>query len=75
MTFDNINNYFEKLVLDEITRLLSEDKLENDSDFLSDPLPFDWAGKLTAQVVISANTHWHYVEHTAAIEKWLDKQG
>ena len=36
MTFDNINNYFEKLVLDEITRLLSEDKLENDSDFLSD---------------------------------------
>jgi hypothetical protein len=36
MTFDNINNYFEKLVLDEITRLLSEGQLENDSDFLSD---------------------------------------
>ena len=36
MTFDNINNYFEKLVLDEIQRILSEDKLENDPDFLSD---------------------------------------
>ena len=36
MAFDNINNYFEKLVLDEIQRLLSEDKLEDDTDFLSD---------------------------------------
>ena len=36
MAFDNINNYFEKLVLDEIQRLLGEDKLENDTDFLSD---------------------------------------
>jgi len=44
-------------------------------DFLSKPLPFDWAGKLTAQVVISANTHWHYIEHAESIEKWLDKQG
>jgi hypothetical protein len=48
------------------------EKLEE--DFLSRPLPFDWAGKLTAQVVISANTHWHFVEHATAIEKWLDKQ-
>ena len=46
-----------------------------DEEFLSKPLPFDWAGKLTAQVVISANTHWHYVEHAELIEKWLDKQG
>jgi len=36
MTFDNINNYFEKLVIDEIQHQLSEGKLENDSDFLSD---------------------------------------
>jgi len=43
-------------------------------DFLFAPLPFDWAGKLTAQVVVSANTHWHYLEHAAAIEKWLDQQ-
>jgi hypothetical protein len=51
-------------------------QIENlDDDFLSKPLPFDWAGKLTAQVVISANTHWHYVEHAINIEKWLDKQG
>ena len=51
-------------------------QIENlDEDFLSKPLPFDWAGKLTAQVVISANTHWHYVEHAESIEKWIDKQG
>lgn len=36
MTFDNINNYFEKLVLDEIQRLLGEGQLEEDTDFLSD---------------------------------------
>ena len=36
MIFDSINNYFEKLVIDEIQHQLSEGKLENDSDFLSD---------------------------------------
>ncbi len=45
-----------------------------DEEFLSSPLPFDWAGKLTAQVVISANTHWHFAEHAESISKWLDKQ-
>ena len=50
-------------------------QIENlDDDFLFAPLPFDWAGKLTAQVVISANTHWHYLEHAVAIEKWLNRQ-
>ena len=44
-----------------------------DDDFLTSPLPFDWAGKLTAQVVISANTHWHYIEHTESISRWLEK--
>jgi len=44
------------------------------NDFLLCPLPFDWAGKLTALVMISANTHWHYIEHADAIDKWLDKQ-
>lgn len=43
-------------------------------DFLASPLPFDWAGKMTAQVVISANTHWHYVEHAESISKWLESQ-
>jgi hypothetical protein len=43
-------------------------------DFLANPLPFDWAGKLTAQVMISANTHWHYIEHAESISKWLDSQ-
>ena len=43
-------------------------------DFLTSPLPFDWAGKLTAQVMISANTHWHYLEHAESISKWLDSQ-
>ena len=46
-----------------------------EDDFLTRPLPFDWAGKLTAQVMISANTHWHYIEHAASITKWLEKQG
>ena len=45
-----------------------------DEEFLPKPLPFDWAGKLTAQVMISANTHWHYAEHAEALEKWLDRQ-
>jgi hypothetical protein len=44
------------------------------ADFLANPLPFDWAGKLTAQIIISANTHWHYIEHADSITKWLDRQ-
>ena len=43
-------------------------------EFLASPLPFDWAGKLTAQVMISANTHWHYIEHAETISKWLESQ-
>jgi hypothetical protein len=43
-------------------------------DFLVSPLPFEWAGKLTAQVMISANTHWHYIEHAESISKWLEAQ-
>jgi hypothetical protein len=39
---------------------------------LSQRLNFDWSGKLTYQVMISANTHWHYPDHAAAIEKWLE---
>ena len=45
-----------------------------DDDFLTSPLPFDWAGKLTARVLISANTHWHYTEHLESITKWLETQ-
>lgn len=36
MAFDNINNYFEKLVIDEIQHHINEGKLENETDFLSD---------------------------------------
>ena len=36
MAFDNINNYFEKLVVDEIQHQLTEGKLENEDDFLAD---------------------------------------
>ena len=43
-------------------------------DFLASPLPFDWAGNLTAQVMISANTHWHYIEHAESISKWLESK-
>jgi len=45
-----------------------------DDDLLFQTLPFDWAGDLTYQVLISANTHWHYPDHIEAILKWLDKQ-
>jgi hypothetical protein len=48
--------------------------IELDEDFLFNPLPFDWAGKLSVQVVISANTHWHYLEHAESITKWLVQQ-
>jgi len=42
---------------------------------LSQKLNFDWSGTLTYQVMISANSHWHYPDHAAAIEKWLENQG
>lgn len=42
-----------------------------DEDFLQQKLPFDWAGDLTTQILISANTHWHYPEHAASIQAWL----
>lgn len=41
------------------------------SDALHQSLPFDWAGKLTYQLVISSNTHWHYIEHADSIEHWV----
>ncbi len=44
-----------------------------DEEVLPEKLPFDWAGNLTYQVLISANTHWHYAEHIEASEKWLSK--
>jgi hypothetical protein len=43
------------------------------NEILFKKLPFDWAGDLTAQVVISANTHWHYLEHAKSILKWMEK--
>jgi hypothetical protein len=36
MAFDNINNYFEKLVLEELQDKLQSDELDNDEDFLAD---------------------------------------
>jgi hypothetical protein len=44
-----------------------------DEKYLPEKLKFDWSGNLTYQVTISANTHWHYIEHATAIEKWLGK--
>jgi len=43
-----------------------------DENHLPEKLNFDWSGNLTYQVMISANTHWHYAEHANSIEKWLD---
>lgn len=51
------------------------DQIEKLEDFfLSSQLPFDWAGNMTVQVMISANTHWHYVEHVEAIEQWIQRK-
>lgn len=38
-----------------------------DWDFIQAALPFEWASDLTALVLISANTHWHYLEHANSI--------
>jgi len=62
-------------VLDEFHKTHAEffaqiERLED--NLLPRTLPFDWAGNLTFQVLISANTHWHYNEHIEASEKWLD---
>ena len=44
-----------------------------DDETLTQKLPFDWAGNLTVQIVISANTHWHYKEHAESIKTWMHK--
>lgn len=36
MAFDNIHNYFEQLVFELLQKLIADDKLENDEDFLGD---------------------------------------
>lgn len=36
MSFDSINNYFERLVIEEIQNNLDANKMENDDDFLAD---------------------------------------
>jgi hypothetical protein len=42
-----------------------------DDGTLTRKLPFDWAGNRTVQILISANTHWHYVEHAESITNWI----
>jgi len=64
-------------ILDDFNKAHSEfvAQIEGlDESVLPEKLPFDWAGNLTYQVLISANTHWHYNEHIEASEKWLAKQ-
>lgn len=36
MSFDNIHNYFEKLVFDVIQKRVQQNTIENDEDFLGD---------------------------------------
>ncbi len=45
-----------------------------DEATLKQKLPFAWAGNLTYEVLISANTHWHYPEHSEAIAAFLAAQ-
>ena len=52
--------------------LLGQIKNLND-EIISQKLPFDWAGDLSIQVLISANTHWHYKEHAESILNWIHK--
>lgn len=78
----NLDAYTENkdMLLKEVTAdfqksydvFLNQIKTLND-EILFKKLPFDWAGDLTAQVVISANTHWHYLEHSETILKWMQK--
>jgi len=48
------------------------DSLEE--DFIPQKLLLDWSGNLTVQVLISSNTHWHYIEHMESIVKFLQNQ-
>jgi len=66
MPLGEVENEFQASYLDFLAQIESLDDA-----FLSGKLPFDWAGDLTAQVLISANSHWHYLEHATSIEKWL----
>ena len=36
MAFDNINNYFEKLVVEHVQEKANADELDNDEDYLAD---------------------------------------
>ena len=68
LPLDTVEKEFKESFLAFVTQIES---LEN--DVLSKKLPFDWARDLTAKVLISANTHWHYLEHANSIAKWLDR--
>jgi hypothetical protein len=39
--------------------------------FVFTNLPFEGTEELSVQHMISANTHWHYLEHAESIQKWL----
>lgn len=59
---------------EEAHREILETIEQLDESLLHARLPFDWAENLTYQVLISANTHWHYPEHTEAIAAWLERE-
>ena len=40
-------------------------------EFILSHLPFEGAEEFTIQNMISSNSHWHYLEHAASIQKWL----
>jgi len=42
-----------------------------DESLIFSNLPFEDIEDLTVQYIISANTHWHYLEHAASIRAWL----
>lgn len=50
-------------------------EIENlDDNLIQAKLPFTWAGELTFLDFISANTHWHYIDHMASIRKFFEER-
>ena len=41
-----------------------------DEDFLTGPLPFEWAEGQPVWTLVGGNTFWHYSEHGEEIEAW-----
>lgn len=85
--FENIDNFNAKIYEQNKDKCLSEIKIEFqaahknfitlinplDDNFIASNLPFEGTQEISVQYIISANTHWHYLEHIEAIKKLADQ--